>query len=57
MCPVRGPLDAIHKAIVGVLKNISLADVLKKTPPVTTFQPVLSLLSHRAPAELQEITA
>jgi len=58
MCPVRGPLDAIHKAIVGVLKNISLADVLKKTPPTTTFQPVLSLLSHRVPAaELHEITA
>jgi Rrf2 family protein len=57
MCPVRGPLDAIHKAIVGVLRNITLADVLKKTPPVTTFQPVLSLLNHRPAAELHEIIA
>jgi len=60
MCPIRGPLNEIHRAIVGVLRNVTLADVLRKAAPAaTTFQPVLSLLGHRAPpaAGLHEITA
>jgi len=58
-CPIRGPLNEIHRAIVGVLRTVTLADVLRKPGPVTTFQPVLSMLSHRAApaAELHEITA
>jgi Rrf2 family protein len=56
LCPIRGPLNEIHKAIVGVLRNVTLADVLRKSAPITTFQPVLSLMG-RAPAELHEITA
>ena len=49
VCPIRGPLNEIHKAIVGVLRNVSLADVLRRSAPATTttFQPVLSLLGHR----------
>jgi hypothetical protein len=52
-------LNEIHKAIVGALRNVSLADVLREPAPVTTFQPVLSMLSHRTSpaAELHEITA
>jgi len=60
LCPIRGPLNEIHKAIVGVLRTVSLADVLHRpAPSTTTFQPVLSILGHRpAPAaELHEITA
>ena len=60
LCPIRGPLNQIHKAIVGVLRNVSLSDVLHRSAPTTTtFQPVLSILGHRpAPAtELHEITA
>jgi Rrf2 family protein len=60
LCPIRGPLNEIHKAIVGVLRNISLADLLRRSAPTTTtFQPILSILGHRtAPAaELHEITA
>jgi Rrf2 family protein len=59
LCPIRGPLNEIHRAIVGVLRTVTLADVLRKPAPITTFQPVLSLLGHRpAPAgELHEITA
>jgi DNA-binding IscR family transcriptional regulator len=59
LCPIRGPLNEIHKAIVGVLRTVTLADVLRKQAPITTFQPVLSLLGHRASpaAELHEITA
>jgi Rrf2 family protein len=59
LCPIRGPLNEIHRAIVGVLRTVTLADVLRKQAPITTFQPVLSLLGHRAApaAELHEITA
>jgi Rrf2 family transcriptional regulator, cysteine metabolism repressor len=60
LCPIRGPLNEIHKAIVGVLRNISLADLLRRSAPTTTtFQPILSIRGHRpAPAaELHEITA
>jgi Rrf2 family transcriptional regulator, cysteine metabolism repressor len=60
MCPIRGPLNEIHRAIVSVLKNVTLADVMRQKPTTTTFQPVLSILGHRevAPAgELHEITA
>jgi len=60
LCPIRGPLNEIHKAIVGVLRTVSLADLVQKpTLTTTTFQPVLSILGHRpAPAaELHEITA
>lgn len=59
LCPIREPLNEIHKAIVGVLRTISLADVLRKTSGTTTFQPVLSLMDHRPlpVAELHQITA
>lgn len=61
MCPIRGPLNEIHKAIVGVLRNVTLADVMRQSPSTTTFQPALSILRHRnvtpPAAELHEITA
>jgi Rrf2 family protein len=59
LCPIRGPLNEIHKAIVGVHRTRTHAAVLRKQAPITTFQPVLSLLGHRASpaAELHEITA
>jgi Rrf2 family protein len=59
LCPIRGPLNEIHKAIVGALRNVTLADVMRHQAPITTFQPVLSLLGHRTPpaAELHEIIA
>src|SRR3954467_7665923 len=48
MCPIRGPLNEIDRAIVGALKNVSLADVMRQKQPTTTFQPVLSILGQRA---------
>lgn len=60
LCPIRGSLNEIHRAIIGALRNVSLADIVRKAAPVTTtFQPVLSLLGHRAvpTAGLHEITA
>jgi Rrf2 family transcriptional regulator, cysteine metabolism repressor len=60
LCPIRGPLNEIHRALIGALKNVTLADVFRPTASATTFQPVLSILNHRPPAAvpaLQEITA
>lgn len=59
LCPIRGPLNEIHRALLGVLRGVTLADVFRPTGARETFQPVLSVLGQRpAPAaELQEITA
>lgn len=59
LCPIRGTLNEIHRAILGALRGITLADVLQPAQ-TTTFQPVLSILGHRlteATPVLQEITA
>jgi Rrf2 family protein len=57
LCPIRGPLNEIHRAIFSVLRGVTLADVLNRAT-ITTFQPALSILDHRpAPTELQEINA
>lgn len=57
-CPIREPLNEIHRAIFGVLSGITLAEVLRRANK-TTIQPVLSILGHRTmpAAELQEIIA
>ena len=61
LCPIRGPLNEIHRALMGALKDITLADVFRpKAGAATTFQPVLSILNHRPPATvpaLQETSA
>jgi len=58
LCPIREPLNEIHRAIFGVLRGITLAEVFRRTSS-TTIQPVLSILGHRVmpTAPLQEITA
>lgn len=59
LCPIRGPLNEIYRAIFGVLRGVTLADVFH-SGNTTTFQPVLSILGHRLPAaehELHEIIA
>ena len=58
LCPIRGPLDEIHRAIFGVLRGITLAEVFHRSS-TTTIQPVLSILGHRGmpAADLQEINA
>jgi Rrf2 family cysteine metabolism transcriptional repressor len=58
VCPIRGPLTEIHRRLLDALRGVSLADVF--TPagrPLTTFQPVLTVLNHRPAAGLQELTA
>jgi Rrf2 family protein len=60
LCPIRGPLKEIHRALFDVLRGVTLADVFHPTS-ATTFQPVLSVLQNRSPERtavpLQEITA
>jgi len=60
LCPIRGPINEIHRAIFEVLRSVTLADVFRPAAATTTtFQPVLSLLHPRPapPAEqLQEMT-
>jgi len=60
LCPIRESLNDIHKAILGVLERVTLADVFRRHAATTTFQPVLSILNHRPAAEaagLEEVTA
>jgi hypothetical protein len=60
MCPIREPLNEIHKSILGVLRNVSLADIFRPPANSSTFQPVLSILNHRPAVEsavLSEVTA
>jgi Rrf2 family protein len=58
LCPIREPVNEIHRAIFAVLRGVTLADVFRPTT-TTTFQPVLSVLGSRPAATpvLQEITA
>ncbi len=59
LCPIREPLNEIYRAILSVLRGVTLADVFHPVSS-TTFQPVLSILGHRLPVatpELHEITA
>src|SRR5438105_1928874 len=59
LCPIRGTLNEIHRAILGALRGITLADVLQRSQ-TTTFQTVLSILGHRLPVTtpvLQEMNA
>ena len=51
LCPIRGPLVEIHRAVIGTLKNVTLADVFRPAADATTtFQPGLSVLNPRPPA-------
>jgi Rrf2 family transcriptional regulator, cysteine metabolism repressor len=58
MCPIRGPINEIHNRIFSVLRNATLAEVLKSSTPYgqsqgsgreadgSTFQPILSILNR-----------
>lgn len=42
LCPVREPLRKVHEGILGLLSNISLADLSSDDMPVPNFQQVLT---------------
>jgi FeS assembly SUF system regulator len=41
LCPVREPLRKVHEGILGLLANISLADLASEDMPVPTSRPML----------------
>ena len=58
ICPIRGPLNEIHRRLLDALSGVSLAEVFDPAGlPRTTFQPVLTILNHRPAPGLHEITA
>ena len=42
LCPVREPLRKVHEGILGLLSNITLADLSNEDMAVPTFQPLLT---------------
>lgn len=48
-CPVKGPLDAVHRRIVDVLRGVSLAEIVAP-PAVSPAPPGLPLLPVREAA-------
>ncbi len=59
LCPIRGPLNEIHRRLLESLQAVTLADVFRSNSTATTFQPVLTILKQPRPerVELPEITA
>jgi Rrf2 family cysteine metabolism transcriptional repressor len=48
-CPVKAPITELHRRIIGVFENVSLAEILKSKPIIETFQPILMTLPIREP--------
>ena len=42
LCPVREPLRKVHEGILGLLSNITLADLCNDDMPVPVVRPMLS---------------
>ena len=58
MCPIRGPMNEIHRRVFGVLRGVTLAEIFRPNSPTSTFQPGLSILNqHTTAPALHEITA
>jgi Rrf2 family protein len=49
LCPVREPLRKVHEGILGLLNNISLADLCSEDMPVPLPRPVLSTIQLTRP--------
>jgi len=47
LCPVREPLRKVHEGILGLLANISLADLSSDDMPVPLPRPMLSTIQLR----------
>lgn len=47
LCPIKGPLREIHRRILGVLRETTLAQIIQTGPGVIeTFQPELTVLGR-----------
>jgi Rrf2 family protein len=49
LCPVREPLRKVHEGILGLLANISLADLCSDDMPVPLPRPILSTIQLARP--------
>jgi FeS assembly SUF system regulator len=49
LCPVREPLRKVHEGILGLLANISLADLAADDMPVPSIRPMLSNIQLTGP--------
>jgi Rrf2 family protein len=50
LCPVREPLRKVHEGILGLLNNISLADLSSDDMPVPVHRPMLSNIQLMRPS-------
>lgn len=50
LCPVREPLRKVHEGILGLLANITLADLSSDEMPVPMPRPILSNIQLTRPA-------
>jgi Rrf2 family protein len=49
LCPVREPLRKVHEGILGLLANITLADLSSDDMPVPIPRPILSTIQSMRP--------
>jgi Rrf2 family protein len=49
LCPVREPLRKVHEGILGLLANITLADLSSDDMPVPVPRPILSTIQLTMP--------
>jgi Rrf2 family transcriptional regulator, cysteine metabolism repressor len=50
MCPIRRPINEIHERILGVMRSVTLADLVKSpSQDGTTYQPTIHLLNRPIP--------
>lgn len=55
-CPVKAPITELHRRIIGVFENVSLAEILKNSRPGETIQPTLVSLPIREPLATSHCT-
>lgn len=57
MCPIRGPLNEIHRRLLEAFRGVSLAEIFRAPSSVHTLQPELTVLHHQPAAVLAGINA
>jgi len=50
LCPVREPLRKVHEGILGLLANISLADLASDDMPIPSIRPMLANIQMKQPS-------
>ena len=50
ICPIKGPINELHRRILDVLRNVTLAELFQTQLPPLQFQPMLPTLKMRVPS-------